>query len=135
MSSNDDGGSKLGRNPRPPGDYEVGYGRPPREHQFKKGEASRNPKGRPRGTNKPVLDLAAVLMQPVTIRIKGKERKVPYPEAMIQALQGMALMGEPRPVQILINLMRELGILKPQAAFGPPTIHIHFVKPDDKINE
>jgi hypothetical protein len=68
----------------PPGDYEVGYGRPPREHQFKKGEASRNPKGRPRGTTRPILDLVAVLMQPVTIRIKGKERKVPYPEAMIR---------------------------------------------------
>jgi Family of unknown function (DUF5681) len=135
MSSNDDGGSKLGRNPRPPGDYEVGYCRPPREHQFKKGEASRNPKGRPRGANRPALDLVAALMQPVTIRMKGKERKVPYPEAMIQALQGEALMGEPRPAQILINLMRELDILKPQEAFGPPPIHIHFVKTGDKINE
>ena len=135
MSSNDNDGSKLGPNPRPPGDYEVGYCRPPREHQFKKGEASRNPKGRPRGANRPTLDLVSVLMQPVTIRIKGKERKVPYLEAMIQALQGQALMGEPRRAQILINLMRELGILKPQAAFGPPAIHIHFVKPGDKINE
>ena len=131
MSSNDNDGSKLGPNPRPLGDYEVGYCRPPREHQFKKGEVSRNPKGRPRGANRPALDLVSVLMQPVTIRIKGKERKVPYPEAMIQALQGVALMGEPRQAQILINLMRELDILKPQAVFGPPTIHIHFVERGD----
>ena len=72
-----------GPNPWPFGDYEVGYCRPPREHQFKKGEASRNSKGRPRGANRPALDLVSVLMQPVTIRIKGKERKVPYPEALI----------------------------------------------------
>src|ERR1700731_1006058 len=84
MSSNDDGGSKLGRNPRTPGDYEVGYGRPPRAHRFKKGEPSRNPKGRPRGSNRPAPDLVAALWQPVTIRMQGKERKVPYPEAMIQ---------------------------------------------------
>src|SRR6202011_5394966 len=84
MSSNDEGGSKLGRNPRPPGDYEVGYGRPPRAHRFKKGEPSRNPKGRPRGTNRPAPDLVAALWQSVTIRMQGKERKVPYPEAMIQ---------------------------------------------------
>lgn len=135
MSSNDGDGSKLGPNLRSPGDYEVGYCRPPREHQFKKGEASRNHKGRPCGINRPALDLGAVLMQPVAMRIKGKERKVPYPEALIQALQREALMGELRSAQIVINLMRELGILKPQAAFGPPTIHIHFVEPGDKINE
>ena len=40
-------------------------------------------------------------------------------------------MGEPRQAQILINLMRELDILKHQAAFAPPTIHIHFVEPGD----
>jgi hypothetical protein len=33
------------------------------------------------------------------------------------------------------RLMRELDIVKPQEAFGPPTIHIHFVKPGDMINE
>jgi hypothetical protein len=53
MSPNNDGASKLGRNPRTPGDYEIGYGRPPHEHQFKKGEPSRNPKGRSPGGSKP----------------------------------------------------------------------------------
>ena len=75
MSSNDDGGSKLGRNPRTPGDYEVGYGRPPRAHRFKKGEPSRNPKGRPRGTNRPAPDLVAALWQPVTIRMQGRSAR------------------------------------------------------------
>jgi len=31
--------------------------------------------------------------------------------------------------------MRELDIVKPQEAFGPPTIHIYFVKPGYKIDE
>lgn len=32
---------------KPPGDYEVGYGKPPQHKQFKKGRSG-NPKGRPR---------------------------------------------------------------------------------------
>jgi len=30
-------------------EYEVGYGKPPKEHQFKKGQPAANPKGRPKG--------------------------------------------------------------------------------------
>ena len=135
MSSNDDGGWKPGRNPRIPGDYEVGYGRPPCEHQFKKGEPSRNPKGRPRGTSGPAPDLVAALWQPVTIKMNGKECKVPYPEALIQVMKDKALKGDQRATQMLIKLMRDLDILKPQEALRPPAIHIHFTGPRDKINE
>jgi hypothetical protein len=76
-----------------PGDYEVGYRRPPREHRFKKGEPSRNTKGRPRGQNRPAPDFVAALLQPVTIRMQGKERKVSFPEAMIQVAKDKALRG------------------------------------------
>ena len=132
MSSHDDTRRSGGATRGPPGDYEVGYGRPPREHQFKKGEPSRNPKGRPRGA-RPAPDLVAALFQPVTIRMQGKERKVPFPEAMIQVVEDKALKGDQRAAQTLINLMRELDILKPQEVLSPPEIHIHFGGPGDKI--
>ena len=115
-------------------DYEVGYGRPPREHQFKKGEPSRNPKGRPRGA-RPAPDLVAALLQPVTIRMQGKERKVCFPEAMIQVAQDKALKGDQRAAQTLINLMRELDILKPQEAFNPRTFTLNIGRPGDKSKE
>src|SRR3984893_6198924 len=70
MSSHDDTRRSGGATRGHPGDYEVGYGRPPREHQFKKGEPSRNPKGRPRGA-RPAPDFVAALLQPVTIRMQG----------------------------------------------------------------
>ena len=95
MSSHDDTRRRGGATRGHPGDYEVGYGRPPREHQFKKGEPSRNPKGRPRGA-KPAPDLVAALLQPVTIRMQGKERKVSFPEAMIQVAKDKALKGDLR---------------------------------------
>ena len=130
MSSHDDTRRSGGATRGHPGDYEVGYGRPPREHQFRKGEPSRNAKGRPRGA-RPAPDLVAALLQPVTIRMQGKERKVCFPEAMIQVAQDKALKGDQRAAQTLINLMRELDILKPQEVLSPPEIHIHFGGPEE----
>jgi hypothetical protein len=112
-----------------PGDYEVGYGRPPCEHQFKKGEPSHNPKGRPRGTSGPAPDLVAALWQPVTIKMNGKERKVPYPEALIQVTKDKALKGDQRATQTLINLMRALDSLKRRSGH-PPSI---FTLPGQEI--
>src|ERR1700730_2597206 len=45
-----------------PRDYAVGYGRPPAETRFQKGQSG-NPEGRPRGTKKLVTLLAEVLSQ------------------------------------------------------------------------
>jgi hypothetical protein len=73
----------------------------------------------------------AALLQPVTIRMQGKERKVCFPEAMIQVAQDKALKGDQRAAQTLINLMRELDILKPQEVLSPPEIHIHFGGPEE----
>ena len=87
-------------------------------------------KGRPRGA-RPAPDLVAALLQPVTIRMQGKERKVSFPEAMIQVAKDKALKGDQRAAQTLINLMRELDILKPQEVLSPPEIHIHFGGPEE----
>jgi hypothetical protein len=45
-----------------PRDYAVGYGKPPVETRFQKGQSG-NPEGRPRGTKKLVTLLAEVLSQ------------------------------------------------------------------------
>ena len=45
-----------------PRDYAIGYGRPPAETRFQKGESG-NPGGRPRGTKKLVMLLGEVLSQ------------------------------------------------------------------------
>ena len=55
---------------RPTGDYEVGYCRPPKSGQIKKGER-RNPKGRPKKSKQEPIDIAAVLKEPVTVKNQG----------------------------------------------------------------
>jgi hypothetical protein len=58
--------------------YRVGYGRPPQEHQFKTGARSRNPNGRPPKSVPPNVDAAEILNEPVTIKIDGRRRRVPF---------------------------------------------------------
>jgi Family of unknown function (DUF5681) len=131
----DDGASKPGRNPKSHGDYEVGYGRPPRERQFKKGEPSRNPKGRPRGRSRPAPDLVGALLQTTTFRIQGKERTAPFLEVLIQVMKSNALRGDQRAATTVLNLARELDLLKPKEEFAPVTLEIHFDEAKDKGDE
>jgi hypothetical protein len=56
-------------------DYEIGFKRPPKASQFKKGESA-NPRGRPKGTRNLKTDLAEELASWVTMTVQGKKRTV-----------------------------------------------------------
>ena len=66
---------RLGRGDPPNSgpDYAVGYKRPPRKHQFKTGQPSANPKGRPRGSGKQTVNLHKILMEPVSITKRTRD--------------------------------------------------------------
>ncbi|MDA3887298.1 MAG: DUF5681 domain-containing protein [Allgaiera sp.] len=76
-------------------DYEIGYGRPPKSGQFKKGESG-NRKGRPKGARGLKTDLKAELRERVTITENGRERKLTKQQLVIKQLVTKAVKGDHR---------------------------------------
>src|ERR1700730_8872207 len=67
------------------GDYEVGYGKPPRDTRFKSGQSG-NPRGRPPGAKNLSTLLTEALNEPVVIAEDGGRRKISERQAIIKQL-------------------------------------------------
>ena len=70
---------------KPTGDYDVGYCRPPKAHQFPK-DTSGNPGGAPKKKKQKQVDVAAVLNEPITVNKSGVSQKMPPFEAAVRRL-------------------------------------------------
>jgi Family of unknown function (DUF5681) len=77
---------------RRPGDpYEIGFGRPPKRTQFKKGRSG-NPKGRPRRKPDLYSELTKILREKITV--EGQQERVTVQQALLLRLRDQALRGE-----------------------------------------
>jgi hypothetical protein len=83
--------------------YEVGFQRPPRHTQFRKG-TSGNPKGRPREAKNLAAVLDEALAEKVAILENGRRRKITKRCAMIKQLANKAASGDLRASRQLIDL-------------------------------
>ena len=88
-------------------DYEVGYGRPPKKHRFKKGKSG-NVHGRPKGTKNLVTDLREELNEMITIREGDKTKRISKQRAFIKSLVADGMKGKSRSTTPLISLMLRL---------------------------
>jgi hypothetical protein len=86
-------GTRRPRKPKPPGDYEVGFGKPPVHGRFKKGEPSANPKGRPRGTTG-ATGLAKVMAKRHRVRLRGKTISLTTDEIILNQIAQQAMAGD-----------------------------------------
>lgn len=91
-------------------DYDVGYGKPPKAHQFKPGQSG-NPKGRPRGRRNMRTIFTDVLHEKVAITENGKTRKMEKIEAIAQVAVNKALKGDPKGIASILQFARSAGLL------------------------
>ena len=90
----------------PPEDYEVGYGKPPRETQFKKGQSG-NPRGRPRKSDSDFADIFhRVMLKPEVVLINGKRRKMSGAEVMFRQLNRQASQGDKEAFKSVLQFMK-----------------------------
>ena len=91
--------------------YEVGFGKPPKASQFKKGRSG-NPKGRPKAAT--ISDIAplieGVFAEPIKVREGEQIRTVSNLEAMLHAQVAKALQGNPKAIRTAFNLGAKAGL-------------------------
>ncbi len=88
------------------GEYEVGYGKPPKQTRFRPGHSG-NPKGRPKGVRNFKMDVQATLRAPVRLTREGRAHRVSTQEAALLRLREKALGGDVRALERLLALARD----------------------------
>ena len=99
---------------KPSGDNEVGYGKPPKEHQFKPGQSG-NTKGRPKSRKSGLTDISGLLNEPVKVKAGGKVREMGPFEAGLWKLAKRAVDKDLRAILKFVKICEEYG------AFAPPS--------------
>ncbi|WP_052200730.1 DUF5681 domain-containing protein [Terriglobus sp. TAA 43] len=92
-------------------DYEVGYGKPPRHSQFRRGQSG-NPAGRPPGRKNLATIVRAVLHEEIIVTENGKSRKATKVEIVIAQMVNGALKGDQRAIRETIALKRYVDALE-----------------------
>jgi hypothetical protein len=88
------------------GEYEVGYGKPPRHTRFAKGQSG-NPRGRPCGAKSFTTLLEEALNEAVTVTENGGRRKVSKRRAIVTQLVNRSVTADFRATKLLFDIMRE----------------------------
>jgi hypothetical protein len=87
-------------------DYEIGYGKPPKSGQFKKG-ISGNPSGRPKKLSDFASELARELNSNLVINENGQRKVIKKSKGLAKQAVNKALSGNLPALRLVINTDRE----------------------------
>lgn len=86
----------------PPGEYKVGYGHPPLQTRWKKGQSGKRSKKRKQQEG--VVEMIdSLLLKQVKLSLNGETKRVPALEAIISQLQVREMSGNRRATRILLK--------------------------------
>ena len=98
MSDHDDDAADDATQP----DGAIGYGRPPKHSQFKKG-CSGNPRGRPKGSKNLSTLIAEEMTQTVIATENGARKRIPKKQVIAKRIVNRAAEGDAKMITILLN--------------------------------
>ncbi len=85
-------------------DYEIGFGKPPKHGQFKKGESG-NPKGRPRK----LIPFQEMLYEELQEKVPVNGKMITKQRVIIKALVHDSMKGKPRAQATLLPFLMQIG--------------------------
>ncbi len=86
-------------------DDAIGYGKPPREAQFQKGQSG-NPRGRRKGSRNLSSIVKKTVNDTVPVTENGRRRVITKLEAAVKQLVNKAAFGDPKATQSLLQLIQ-----------------------------
>ena len=96
-------------------DEKIGYKRPPKRTQFKKGQSG-NKNGRPKKRNDIASTFARTLAEPLTYREGDTLREMPAAEALLYAQVGKAMQGDQSAFNAVMMRAQECGLIRTSRA-------------------
>ncbi len=94
---------------------QIGYGKPPKTGQFKKGQSG-NPRGRSKGSKNFSTVVESTLNQPVEVNENGRRKTITKEQAMMTQLINKAAAGDARATQQVIAIRKMMGETDHQVA-------------------
>ena len=94
-------------------EYEVGYKKPPKEHQFKSKQSGKEHAQAKRSKKEVELDVAGILDRPLRLKRAGKAVSLHPHEALLTSLANRALKGEARAAKLFLKHCEAAGLLEP----------------------
>lgn len=95
--------------PKKPEHEAVGYGRPPVDTRFKKGQSG-NPRGRPSGSRNRRQMFEEAFWHEVTVSIGGEPKTMAAIEALLLATAQRSLSGSMKEAAALLRLAEQLDL-------------------------
>jgi hypothetical protein len=88
--------------------YAVGYGRPPLDTRFKKGESA-NPRGRPKGSRGVAAIIQRAASEKIVVTENGRRRVITKLDAAATQLLNQAASGNPKAIALAMALLERLS--------------------------
>ncbi len=89
-----------------PGNYKVGYGKPPKNDRWKKGQSG-NSKGRPKGVKNMETVVRQEAYSKIEIKEGGKTYELTKVEALMKRMMAKGIQGDNKAASIALALMEK----------------------------